>query len=62
MPTPLLGMQSSLKNDLPLIRFFGLASTEKVADIAFAKTAPGTPRTPAPPPSPTAGSTTTCKP
>ena len=41
--TPLVGLQKSLKSDLQMIRFFGLAGTEKVADITFAKTAPGTP-------------------
>ena len=43
VPTPLLGLQKSLKQDLPLIRFFGLAGTEKVADIVFSTTAPGAP-------------------
>jgi hypothetical protein len=43
VPTPLLGLQDSLKQDLPLIRFFGLAGTEKVADIVFSTTAEGAP-------------------
>jgi hypothetical protein len=43
VPTPLLGLQKSLKQDLPLIRFFGLAGTEKVADIVFSTTADGVP-------------------
>jgi len=43
VPTPLLGLQDSLKKDLPLIRFFGLAGTEKVADIVFSTTADGAP-------------------
>ena len=42
-PTPILGLQRSLKSDLKLIRFFGLAGTEKVADIAFSKSLDGTP-------------------
>jgi Clostripain family len=41
--TPLLGMQAFLKQDLTLIRFFGLAGTEKVADIVFSKTADTSP-------------------
>jgi hypothetical protein len=45
VPTPILGMQKALKQDLQLIRFFGLAGTEKVADIAFSKTADGSPLT-----------------
>jgi hypothetical protein len=43
VPTPLLGLQKSLKQELPLIRFFGLAGTEKVADIVFSTTADGAP-------------------
>ena len=43
VPTPLLGLQKSLKQDLALIRFFGLAGTEKVADIVFSTTADGAP-------------------
>ena len=39
VPTPILGLQKNLKQDLPLIRFFGLAGTEKVADIVFSQTA-----------------------
>ena len=39
VPTKILGLQKSLKQDLQLIRFFGLAGTEKVADIVFSKTA-----------------------
>src|SRR5262249_60929590 len=42
-PTPILGLQRSLKSDVKLIRFFGLAGTEKAADIAFSKTGDGTP-------------------
>ena len=38
VPTKILGLQKSLKQDVQLIRFFGLAGTEKVADIAFSKT------------------------
>ena len=43
VPTPILGLQKSLKQDLPLIRFFGLAGTEKVADIVFPQTAAAAP-------------------
>ncbi len=43
--TKILGLQKSLKQDVQLIRFFGLAGTEKVADIAFSKTAAGVPLT-----------------
>jgi len=39
VPTPILGLQKNLKQDLPLIRFFGLAGTEKVADIVFSRSA-----------------------
>jgi hypothetical protein len=42
--TPILGLQKSLKTDLKLVRFFGLAGTEKAADIAFATTGDNTPR------------------
>lgn len=38
VPTPILGLQRSLKRDLALIRFFGLAGTEKVADVVFSAT------------------------
>lgn len=38
VPTRLLGMQKGLRQDAPLLRFFGLAGTEKVADIFFSKT------------------------
>ncbi len=44
VPTPILGLQKSLKQDLSLIRFFGLAGTEKVADIIFSKTSGSAPR------------------
>ena len=37
-PTPLLGLQKSLKGDLQLIRFFGLAGGGGDAEIAFSKT------------------------
>jgi Clostripain family len=37
VPTPILGMQEALKRDLQLIRFFGLAGTEKVADVVFSR-------------------------
>jgi Clostripain family len=45
VPTKILGLQKSLKQDLQLIRFFGLAGTEKVADIVFSKTSAGVPLT-----------------
>jgi hypothetical protein len=38
VPTPILGLQRSLKRDLALIRFFGLAGTEKVADLVTSAT------------------------
>jgi hypothetical protein len=38
VPTPILGMQESLKRDLQMIRFLGLAGTEKVADVVFSRT------------------------
>jgi hypothetical protein len=45
VPTKILGLQKSLKQDVQLIRFFGLAGTEKVADIVFSKTSSGVPLT-----------------
>lgn len=45
VPTPILGLETSLKRDLQLIRFFGLAGTEKVADIVFSQTAANVPLT-----------------
>ena len=44
VPTKLLGMQKGLRQDAPLIRFFGLAGTEKVADICFSRTDPASPK------------------
>ena len=41
--TPILGLQRDLKQDLKMIRFFGLAGTEKVADIVFSKSDPASP-------------------
>lgn len=38
VPTRLLGLQKSLKQDLDMIRFFGLGGTNKVADVIFSKT------------------------
>lgn len=38
-PMPLLGLQESLNRDLDLIRFFGLAGREKVADMIYSKSA-----------------------
>jgi hypothetical protein len=41
VPTPILGLQHSLRHDLALIRFFGLAGPAKVADVVFSKTSAG---------------------
>jgi hypothetical protein len=41
VPTPILGMQESLKRDLDMIRFFGLAGTQKVADVIFSRSMTG---------------------
>lgn len=38
-PAGILGLHESLLRDAPLIRFFGLAGREKVADIVFSQTA-----------------------
>jgi hypothetical protein len=43
VPTPLLGMQAGLRRDLRLVRFFGLAGTQQVADVCFAVTGEATP-------------------
>lgn len=37
VPTRILGLQKSLKQEAPLIRFFGIAGTEKMADIVFSR-------------------------
>jgi hypothetical protein len=37
---PLLGLQESLNRDLTLIRFFGLAGREKIADVIYSRSAP----------------------
>ena len=42
VPTSILGLQKSLKSDLQLIRFFGLAGTEKVGHITFSQSPAGT--------------------
>jgi hypothetical protein len=42
-PTPVLGLEESVRQDLKLIRFFGLAGSEKRADLLFSKTAPNAP-------------------
>jgi hypothetical protein len=42
-PADLLGLQKSLKRDVKLIRFFGLAGREQVADVLFSETGPGAP-------------------
>ncbi len=41
VPTPLLGMQEGLKRDLDMIRFFGLAGTQKLADVVFSRSTTG---------------------
>jgi hypothetical protein len=38
VPTPLLGLAASLERDLEAVRFFGLAGTQKVADVVFSTT------------------------
>jgi hypothetical protein len=43
VPTPLVGLQENLKRDLEMIRFFGLAGTEKVADVLFSRTPASSP-------------------
>jgi hypothetical protein len=42
-PTPILGLQKSLKSDLQLIRFFGIAGTQRMADITYSTTDQTTP-------------------
>ena len=42
LPTSILGLQKSLTSDLQLIRFFGLAGTEKVGHITFSPSPAGT--------------------
>lgn len=42
-PAPILGLEESLRQDLKLIRFFGLAGNQKTADVLFSKTPPGAP-------------------
>ena len=42
-PTPILGLEESLRQDVGLIRFFGLAGNQKQADLVFSKTDPGAP-------------------
>ena len=37
-------MQKGLRQDAPLLRFFGLAGTEKVADICFLENRPASPK------------------
>jgi hypothetical protein len=38
-PTPILGLEESVRQDVGLIRFFGLAGNQKQADLLFSKTA-----------------------
>lgn len=42
-PTPILGLEESLRDEVALIRFFGLAGTRKEADLLFSKTPPNAP-------------------
>jgi hypothetical protein len=37
-PTPILGLEDSLRDDVQMIRFFGLAGNQKQADLLFSKT------------------------
>ena len=37
VPTPIVGMQDSVRKDVSLIRFFGLAGRSQVADVVFSK-------------------------
>ena len=39
----ILGLEESLRDDLKLIRFFGLAGNQKRADVLFSKSAPDAP-------------------
>jgi pimeloyl-ACP methyl ester carboxylesterase len=43
VPTPLLGLQESLEQDVRLVRFFGLAGSSRLADALFAPTSPDAP-------------------
>jgi hypothetical protein len=38
VPTPILGLEESLRDDLKLVRLFGLAGHQKRADVVFSKT------------------------
>jgi hypothetical protein len=40
-PTPILGLEDSLREDVQMLRFFGLAGSQKKADLLFSNTAPG---------------------
>jgi ParB-like chromosome segregation protein Spo0J len=42
-PTPIFGLEESIRQDVGLIRFFGLAGNQKQADLVFSKTDPGAP-------------------
>ena len=42
-PTGILGLEESLRDDLKLIRYFGLAGNQKRADVLFSKTGPEAP-------------------
>jgi Caspase domain len=39
-PTPILGLEESLRQDVQLMRLFGLAGNQKKAELLFSKTAP----------------------
>ena len=42
-PSPILGLEESLRDDVKLIRFFGLAGNQKRADVLFSNTASDAP-------------------
>jgi hypothetical protein len=42
-PAPILGLEESIRQEVGLIRFFGLAGNQKQADLIFSKTDPGAP-------------------
>jgi hypothetical protein len=42
-PSPILGLEESLRDDVKLIRFFGLAGNQKRGDVLFSNTAPDAP-------------------
>lgn len=42
-PTPILGLEESIRQEAGLLRFFGLAGHQKVADVIFSRTDPAAP-------------------